>query len=327
VRRVLRDDGTVWLNLGDSYAGGKQGRADHGSGDPTSRLGPAMDGLPGGTVMGPIAQRPVPDGYKPKDLLGIPWMVAFALRADGWYLRSDIIWAKPNPMPESVTDRPTKAHEYVFLLSKRPRYFYDADAIREDGAGRLDRGSNGSRGRLDDRPASGGWSGDFADAAGRNKRSVWQVATQPFPGAHFAVFPPRLIEPCVLAGSSDRACGVCGQAWQRVVERLVTVERGKARFPTGRSDKPYGKVPGSDTRGVPSRQVETVGWGPSCDHQDDTGSSVVLDPFCGAGTTGVVATRLNRSFVGVELNPEYAEMARQRIRDDAPLMNTVSEAA
>jgi hypothetical protein len=141
------------------------------------------------------------------------------------------------------------------------------------------------------------------------------------------VFPPRLIEPCVLAGSSDRACGVCGQAWQRVVERLVTVERGKARFPTGRSDKPYGKVPGSDTRGVPSRQVETVGWGPSCDHQDDTGSSVVLDPFCGAGTTGVVATRLNRSFVGVELNPEYAEMARQRIRDDAPLMNTVSEAA
>ena len=163
VRRVLRDDGTLWLNLGDSYAsGGRTYRAPDGKDSK------------GGRVTGTF--RPTdPEGIKPKDLIGIPWRVAFALQADGWYLRQDIIWAKPNPMPESVTDRCTKAHEYLFLLSKSERYHFDGEAVKEKAVG----GENERR----------------------NKRSVWTVTTKPYKGAHFATFPPELIEPCILAGS------------------------------------------------------------------------------------------------------------------------------
>ena len=159
VRRVLRDDGTVWLNLGDSYASGK-------------------------------------------NLIGIPWRVAFALQADGWYLRQDIIWHKPNPMPESVTDRCTKAHEYVFLLSKSARYFYDAEAVKEESTGRTDVGNMSFRASIG---AGGVWNDQerTGDVSQRNRRSVWTIATQPYSGAHFATFPPKLIEPCVLAGSRE----------------------------------------------------------------------------------------------------------------------------
>lgn len=254
VRRVLADDGTLWLNLGDSYAANRTYQV------------PQTVGTAGHDFGASNATR-VPDGMKPKDLVGIPWMVAFALRADGWYLRSDIIWAKPNPMPEAVTDRPTKSHEYLFLLTKQPRYFYDADAIREESAqdehnqqyartyeahtervaaGRAQPGNQNNIG-IHSRPGKGG----------RNKRSVWTVSTQPFAGAHFATFPPKLIEPCILAGS---------------------------------------------------REGDTV-----------------LDPFNGAGTTGLVALRKNRSYVGCELNPEYVELSRRRIVDDAPMFNTMSE--
>jgi DNA modification methylase len=265
VRRVLRDDGTVWLNLGDSYAGswGAQSRGT------TSALADRSV-----SAQQIIASIPPDATYKAKDLLGIPWMVAFALRADGWYLRSDIIWHKPNPMPESVTDRPTKAHEYVFLLSKGPRYFYDADAIAE--ATRPDRPEGPT---WDERAAAGatwgnarngrpgtqrvvhgnGLSHELGAGEKRNKRSVWTVATQPYAGAHFATFPPKLIEPCILAGS---------------------------------------------------REGDTV-----------------LDPFAGAGTTGMVALRHGRSFVGCELNPAYASLARERIIDDAPLLNSVGMVA
>jgi DNA modification methylase len=237
VRRVLRDDGTLWLNLGDSYAANRSYQV-------SDSKHTAHDFADSNAMK-------VPPGLKPKDLVGIPWMVAFALRADGWWLRSDIVWAKPNPMPESVTDRPTRSHEYLFLLTKSARYFYDADAIREDlafephapGNKKLDASRN-DHDRMDKV-----WGGP----AGRNKRSVWTVATQAFPGAHFATFPPKLIEPCILAGSAE-----------------------------------------GDT---------------------------VLDPFAGAGTTGLVALRHDRSFVGIELNPEYAQMARDRIREDAPLLN------
>jgi DNA modification methylase len=207
-------------------------------------------------------------------------MAAFALRADGWYLRRDIIWAKSNPMPESVTDRPTTAHEYVFLLTKGPRYYYDADAIREPatevGIAREHRarltprdvpGQTPQRREKQrtvrpgiDTRGGGQGSGTMSwPADGRNKRSVWTIPTKPYPAAHFATFPPDLVEPCVLAGSA----------------------------------------PGH----------------------------LVLDPFAGAATTGLVATRHGRSFLGVELNPEYVELGRQRIRDDAPLMNYVSEVA
>jgi DNA modification methylase len=256
VRRVLRDDGTVWLNLGDSYAAGKVGRSDHGTGDPTSRLGPARDGLPNATAVGgTVFQRSAPDGCKPKDLLGIPWMVAFALRADGWYLRSEIIWHKPNPMPESVTDRPTKAHEQVFLLAKGPRYYYDAVSVAEEA-------TNRAPGNVTHKHTAAYEDGDeFSRTKGgllavgaretKNKRTVWTVPSAPFAGAHFATFPPALIEPCILAGA-----------------------------PNG---------------------------------------GTVLDPFNGAGTTGMVAVRNGRRYVGIELNPEYAELARDRIATDVRL--------
>lgn len=283
VRRVLRDDGTLWLNIGDSYAGGARG------GYPGGKCG--LDGTVEGQNIARLAgtrrtrgQVP-PAGLKSKDLIGIPWMLAFALRADGWYLRQDIIWAKPNPMPESVRDRCTKAHEYLFLLSKGPRYFYDQDAIREpvsqamlnqvrDGyegqstkdyaAGRAQDASatkkriiEGARKRLRGLPprhAKCGASSDRSglDEVGRglgcNKRSVWTVATQPFKEAHFATFPPALIEDCIKAGC-----------------------------PAG---------------------------------------GTVLDPFGGAGTTGLVADRLQRNAVLIELNPEYAAMAERRIDED-----------
>lgn len=198
VRRVLRADGTLWLNLGDSYAtgGGRVGERPGG--------GAQGDNWKG--AMTSPNRMPLP-GLKPKDLVGIPWRVAFALQADGWYLRSDIIWAKPNPMPESVTDRPTKAHEYLFLLSKSARYYFDADAVREAQAypvapdarvsgayqrdsGRNDGGEHRSGGFLNGR-------------GGRNLRSVWTIAAEPYPGAHFATFPRKLVEPCVKAGCPE----------------------------------------------------------------------------------------------------------------------------
>jgi len=240
VRRVLRDDGTLWLNLGDSYAGGSGGSG--GSGENSAK----QTTSPGSYHGGPSK---LAHGLKPKDLVGIPWRVAFALQADGWYLRSDIIWAKPNPMPESVTDRPTKAHEYVFLLSKSQRYFYDADAVAEPATEyNL---FNGSRGR--DTPKTGA-NGDRNDAGRgsvigtgtRNRRTVWTVPTAPFSGAHFACFPPKLIEPCIMAGA------------------------------------PLG--------------------------------GMVLDPFLGSGTTGMVAESLGRQWFGIELNPDYEPLIRERTK-------------
>jgi DNA modification methylase len=246
VKRVLRDDGTLWLNLGDSYAGGAGGRGDSGN---------LIDGRP--TSMKHDGQRIQRDCgiLKPKDLVGIPWRVAFALQADGWYLRSDVIWSKPNPMPESVTDRPTKAHEYVFLMTKSARYFYDADAIADTATnGERFHGGYDSDAILTKTASRNGRNGIHrgpdSDTAmnvtsTRNRRTVWTIATQPFAEAHFATFPEKLVEPCVLAGCPE--------------------------------------------------------------------GGTVLDPFTGSGTTGVVACRLGRKFVGVELNPEYAAMAERRI--------------
>ena len=253
VRRVLADDGTLWLNLGDSYAGswGAQSRSD-GKPMPLIQGGDMLsarqiEAHPCGTHTGSLKNTL---GLKPKDLVGIPWRVAFALQADGWWLRSDIIWSKPNPMPESVTDRPTKAHEYIFLLTKSARYYYNHEAIAEKGAAvrpfhehtRGD-GSDALHMGRSSRQATG--PSGFGVTGTRNRRTVWTIATQPFPEAHFAVFPETLPSLCIQAGSA-------------------------------------------------------IG---------DT----VLDPFAGAGTTGVVAQKLGREFVGIELNPEYAEMAERRI--------------
>jgi DNA modification methylase len=471
VRRVLRTDGTLWLNLGDSY----------------NNIG----GTVGGGKNVEARQRTLRTwavGLKPKDLVGIPWMVAFALRADGWYLRSDIIWHKPNPMPESVTDRPTKAHEYLFLLTKSERYFYDADAIREPitdvasvlrhkDTGRGDQGYAvaSGQGLRPQRNSNSGLGGNVE--TGRNKRTVWTVATRPFPNvparragvggtdrrwspgcpvhedqrhldatdecgepltasqsgstthsgdhpaqsqpsahapivqrlvaetsldssdslalasaqtatprstqsrrtarapetsqhetggaglaphtggisqspepaatvvrspessieagyaedeqdsyrepetpsrsactctsmqsiSHFAVYPPDLIEPCILAGSSPKACGVCGAPWERVTENGETTGR------TALNGLGNGELAKSARFGDAHRW--SVGWQPTCAHDDGSGQSVVLDPFNGSGTTGVVAVRHNREYVGVDISDEYMGLARQRINE------------
>jgi len=287
VRRVLRDDGTLWLNLGDSYAS-----------NPTI-------------------------GLKQKDLVGIPWRVAFALQADGWYLRSDIIWAKPNPMPESITDRPTKAHEYLFLFTKSARYYYDADAIKEPlatephapGNKKLDASRN------DHDQMNKVWGSDGL----RNKRSVWTIATQPYSGAHFAVMPEALVEPCVNAGTSERGCcASCGDPFARVVERTGGPPSGDHRkradgITGGKTAHDTGTVAGSHLSNIYKEygypEIKTIGWKPGCGcDQSDPVACVVLDPFAGAGTVPLVAARLGRDSIGLELNPEYAELARERIR-------------
>ena len=212
VHRVLADDGTLWLNLGDSYFSNIKGTGGKNS----STLNAKRDA--NGTVVGksivtydPVRISAGESNCKPKDLIGIPWRVAFALQADGWYLRQDIIWHKPNPMPESVRDRCTKAHEYIFLFSKKPKYFFDADAMREpcseDMQRRAAKGhTRGAGGKIDaSRQDADTLRGEHAKvidvSRGRNRRSVWTVTTKPYKGAHFATFPPELIEPCVLAGS------------------------------------------------------------------------------------------------------------------------------
>ncbi len=334
VKRVLRDDGTLWCNLGDSYSGSGPSGASYQS--KTTQARAEGDGTDGNfRVSKRLAERgltyaekkPVPyPGTKPKDLLGIPWMVAFALRADGWYLRSEIIWAKPNPMPESVTDRPTKAHEQVFLLSKSPRYFYDGDAIREQGAGRLDLGTMKFGGRIN---GDTGWHNDggMRDEAGRNKRSVWTIATAPYPDAHFATFPPKLIEPMVLAGCPREACGVCGAPWEREVERgeLVGEDRGgnykgrEAEVDVAKQNRMPYKGERIFRPGM-SYENRTTGFHPTCAHNDRTGTGTVLDPFAGSGTTLQVAIANGRSAIGIELNPEYAELARRRLVGVTPSM-------
>ena len=240
VRDRLADDGTLWLNLGDSYAAtvlrnnNTPNANRDGSSDASSRA--IANGLNG--------RRVCPD-VSAKNLLGIPWRVAFALQADGWYLRQDIIWHKPNPMPESVRDRCTKAHEYIFLFSKAPKYYFDSAAMQEPAVEKKAGNSKRKTAIERDCPHDGVASSVPWESTTRNRRSVWTVTTKPFKGAHFATFPPDLIEPCVLAGCPE--------------------------------------------------------------------GGTVLDPFGGAGTTGLVAARNKRNALLIELNPGYAEMARQRI--------------
>lgn len=310
VRRVLRDDGTLWLNLGDSYNAynGNRGTESRYAGD-RERIGEPQFPTGHGLM--------VPN-LKQKDLIGIPWMVAFALRADGWYLRSDVIWAKPNPMPESVQDRPTSAHEHVFLLTKSPRYFYDVDAIREGASSTDD------------------WI--VGDGSGRNKRNVWEISTQPYAAAHFATFPTKLVEPCILAGTSPKACSDCGAPWRRVVERSETAY-ARVKRETGLTWREMAEGAQEVGKGLRAGQRTTGGtrlpngtqpsysgalplserWQPMCDHDDDSGRCVVLDPFAGSGTTGVVSAWFGREFVGIELNKEYANLARARIASDGVL--------
>ncbi len=249
VRRVLRDDGVLWLNLGDSYAAGSNNKPNTGILKIQAHHQDAM--------LRNIT-RQIPSGLKPKDLIGIPWRVAFALQADGWYLRQDIIWAKPNPMPESVTDRCTKAHEYIFLLTKSARYFYDAEAVKEPNAPATVERAKYHWCKPDTKAAQyqdmNGLNRNETypmNEAGRNRRSVWTITTKPYKEAHFATFPEEIPRTCILAGSK----------------------------------------------------------------KGDT----ILDPFSGAGTTGVVAEKLGRKYIGIELNPEYVKMSDDRMWNVQPL--------
>jgi DNA modification methylase len=240
VRRTLRDDGTLWLNIGDSYYNYRPGK---GQALVKQTVSNTNQDLP--TVCARRANKL--EGLKEKDLIGIPWMLAFALRADGWYLRQDIIWHKPNPMPESVKDRCTKAHEYIFLLSKSSKYYFDGDSIKENA--KWERCGNQTERKKHTGTAK--YLGNktieqLPIKDKKNRRSVWSITTKPFKGAHFATFPEKLVEPCILAGCPERG--------------------------------------------------------------------LVLDPFFGAGTTGLVAKKLGRDYVGVELNPEYAKIAEARIQ-------------
>lgn len=309
VKRVLRDDGCLWLNLGDSYNGSGGAGGDYSPGG-------LKDGQPKypGRNIGTL---------KPKDLVGIPWRMAFALQADGWYLRSDIIWAKPNPMPESVTDRPTKAHEYIFLLTKKQKYFYDAEAIKEKQSGEIKTrrfsSDGGSKARAMGKHISGGNEGTGAkwtDTGFRNKRTVWTVATKPFKEAHFATFPPKLIEPCILAGTSPRACEICGAPWERVVEKKrINPQTGKEVLGDWRDGgDPANQHKGGFNSIRPETHTKTLGWRPTCTCENEgKGRCIVLDPFAGSGTTLWVAEHFGRNSIGIEISPEYCELINKRM--------------
>lgn len=341
VRRVLRPDGTCWVNLGDSYATGGSGvsGADNTShqGEITRQDG-YKDSFRNSTKYVGQKLKIAATGLKPKDLCGIPWRVAFALQEDGWWLRQDIVWFKKNPMPESVTDRCTKAHEYLFLLTKSPRYYYDAEAIKEDSLD--DESYRERRPRSPDKREGNPF---FATKVGnhavgktyptRNKRSVWQIATSPFPEAHFATFPPALVEPCILAGTSAKGCcGKCGAPWVREIERGPS--SWDARKAAGHQTTGYhaddGAISSFDPYDKTMRPQEikhqgglgwvapkkTLGWSPSCKCNAAVVPCTVLDPFGGAGTTAMVADRHGRNAILIELGAKYVAMARRRIAND-----------
>lgn len=311
VREVLADDGVLFLNLGDSYSTG--GVRKSGYNDPGWIK-------TGGRCEGGAVVEAGRSGLKPKDLCGVPWRVALALQEAGWWLRQDIIWSKVNPMPESVTDRCTKSHEYVFLMTKSARYFYDAQAIAEPITDstmiRNQTGWNGNeqRGYIDGKPQNHFSKFLGSDAAKeqttRNKHSVWTIPSQAYSEAHFATFPEALVEPMILAGTSAHGhCPECGKGWVRVVERDRTVPARSGDW----------KATGQDHRNDIDRKggfypvTQTLGWEPSCDHNLAPVPGVVLDPFLGSGTTARVAQSLGRNWLGIELNPDYRNLQDDRV--------------
>jgi len=305
VHRVLRKNGTCWLNIGDSYASAwacnRRNMIGNGSLDDGKR-----DSRPNRLV----------GDLKEKDLVGIPWMLAFALRKDGWCLRQDIIWSKRNCMPESVSDRCTKAHELIFLLAKSVKYFYDAEAIKEAA-------SDESHGALEGgcgvkAQTTGNHSGPLGlvpSNGKRNARSVWDIPTSPFSGAHFATMPVQLATRCIKAGTSEKGCcSVCGSPWTRILDK----EPGRCDRP----NHPYdpNRPDGMSLRGgrLSPGKVLSTEWVPTCKCTSDSIPipCTVLDPFFGAGTTGLAAMQLGRSAIGIELNQDYAEIACKRLTDN-----------
>ncbi|KKN25483.1 hypothetical protein LCGC14_0884480 [marine sediment metagenome] len=346
IRRVLRKDGVVFWNIGDSYASHAGGYSNNGSRGNSSVISPKTQAA---VVKGKRIARGagrwggggmLPSGYlKEKDLCLIPFRVALAAQADGWWVRSIIIWNKPNPMPESVTDRPTESHEYILMLTKSARYYWDADAVREkngDEPTQEEYNLNKSQGRRSDDLMNYGMTPKGQESvygkrmnhpSGRNIRSVWSFPTQPYPEAHFAVFPEKLPELCIKAATPEMgSCSKCGKPWERITEHKNMV--------INKTDG-YAEVSGNRTATsgtmVSPAETKTIGWQPSCrcwryapdlpiidgvgfKEPYPTVSATVLDPFSGAGTTLWVAKKLNRKAIGFDISEEYCELAVSRNR-------------
>ena len=333
LHRVLKPQGTVWWNIGDSYA--MKSSAWGGSRGHNSILK--------GTGLADKQRRTgvCPDKLKSKDLMMIPARVAIAVAEHGWYLRSEIIWHKPNPMPESVKDRPTSAHEKIYLFAKNRKYYYDADAIREPQ--KQDSIARAGRDYWDtNKIEAGQYAIPNVESAKKlnqkvldtveegkipmaNKRNVWTVTTKPFRGAHFAVFPPDLIEPCIKAGTSEYGCcSKCGNPYVRNNE-VTSVPQRTTR------DNMVGVIPGRNKKSrMNSKEMESLvredkGWVATCKCNAEVKKSVVLDPFGGSGTTGLVANNLGRDAVLIELNKDYVDIAKKRLDDNLGLFSEVKD--
>jgi len=329
VRRVLRDDGTLWLNLGDTYQCAK-GQA-HGV-DPKQ---PARRHLRG------ARPNDVRQSLPAKNLIGIPWRVALSLQADGWFLRQDIIWHKPSPMPSSAKDRFCTSHEYLFMLTKSKRYFFDWIGVTEPTSGNAHprgRGNAKSRGlsRQTGVKANESWKVSHSEVFSRRMgRSVWRINPKGYRGAHFAVYPPGLVERCLQAGTGSAGCCLeCGRPLERTVERVRIATRPGTNSKVNRAsddpDSPYEQQSGAVVGNRdPQRHVthyRTTGWEKRCNcPTTETVPCVVLDPFLGSGTTLAVAREWGRDGIGIELNPDYAAMARQRIDQVQPRMIELAE--
>lgn len=377
VWRVMRDDATLWMNLGDTYSGSGNYRGIN-SLDTLSEKQRSNRGAQGtSNLLGGIK---VPNGLKVKDLCGIPWRVAFALQGFAlitikdisalckaidrqdypalqafragfrlweefsdmfpFWIRSDVIWHKPNPMPESVTDRPITSHEHVFLLAKSKEYYYDHEAIKEPikaesyqrWKGKISY-SEQKRGRAGIYPQENAVntihkikSGDILDPNGRNKRDVWTVVTHSYRGAHFATFPPKLIEPCILAGTSEKGvCPVCGKQWIRVMEEggLVPDFPGAEKTTVGEKYSSDNQSGWSDDNFKPHHHREKIfrGFIADCEHNAEPVPAIVFDPFLGSGTSGEVARKFNRRFVGLDLSMEYINLAKKRTSNIQPMFS------
>ncbi len=318
VRRVLSPTGVCWVNIGDSYAQGHGGSSTMGGGVNLRKAarGEAVQRERDEVDVASWSNRDatprnIVPGTKPKDLLMMPARLALALQADGWWIRSDVIWSKLNPMPESVTDRPTSAHEHVFLLTKSPRYWYDAEAVKEPGGnwGTRDRTHSKHNGEAfraaGQTPHHGLTDGDAS--AGRNARNVWTIATQPTPDAHFATFPEELVRRCLLAGCPEQVCRECGEPRRRITE--TTYENPGNRTTNGpRSVERRHETAGFNQR--LEKRVTTTGWS-DCGHSAYR-PGVVLDPFIGSGTVAKVARDHGRHAIGIDLNPDYLDIAARR---------------
>jgi hypothetical protein len=316
VRRVMRKDATCFLNIGDSYGSRPDGSHGGWNGDFGERTGKLSRYTNAGTGVRPHL------GLKPKDLMLIPWRLVIRLQDDGWFVRSAICWAKKAPMPESVTDRPTSAWEPVFLLTRSSKYFYDAEAVKEEaeyGENRATFAGGNARIREANICTGGATPSDRGvprpAVTKRNQRNFWLLGPEPFAEAHFATFPSEIPRRCIKAGTSEKGvCPECGAPWMRQLDSRFERQQGSRRVKGLDQSNGWSGFP----RGITLTQ--TLGWQPSCRCNAGTPTpATILDPFAGAGTTLLVADQLQRNAIGIDLNPNYTQMTTTRLQDDNSL--------